>query len=180
MQPALGLIGLSLCHKYIFANPFRPRNYKVIVLDLFSQAWSKGMTISSITSGFQNTAFNSQAILSKVSTQNVKNKDTTSHKTPAPEIQDDINKGMSGEQHTANGLIMTLGDTNQVETLPSLSEETIQVSEKKLENGYNLYTHSNYVAWLQAHHPKSLPSFTTVLSLFAEVDNGLQDKQLHG
>lgn len=170
----------QLCHEYMFANPGRVIT-KYQFSDLFSQAWSKGMTISNITSGFRNTGiypFNPQAILSKVSSQNVKNKDTTSHKTPVPEIQHDINKGMSGEQHTASGLTTTSGSTNQLEILPSLSEETIRLYEKRLENGYDLYTDSNYVAWLQAHHPESLPSFTTVPSLFAELDDGLQDEGL--
>ena len=50
---------------------------------LFAHAWSKAMTINNITSGFQNTGiypFNPQAILSKISSQNTKNKDVTSYK----------------------------------------------------------------------------------------------------
>ena len=55
---------------------------------------------------------------------------------------------------------------------------TPTVYETRLENGYDLYTDSNYVAWLKAYHPESLPSFTTVPSLFADLDTGFQDEEL--
>jgi len=59
----------QLCHEYMFANPGQVIA-KYQFSDLFSLAWSKRMTISNITSGFQNSGiylFNLQVILSKVS-----------------------------------------------------------------------------------------------------------------
>ena len=39
----------------------------------------------------------------------------------------------------------------------SLTPETIKLYERRLENGYNVYTNLNYVAWLEKFHPDHLP-----------------------
>ena len=67
---------------------------------------------------------------------------------------------------------------NQLNTPPILTEETIRLYENRLANGYDIYTDRNYVAWLKAYHPASLPSFTTVPSLFTELNNALQEEEL--
>ena len=165
----------QLCHEYIFANPGRVIT-KYQFSAIFSQAWSKGMTINNITSGFRNTAiypFNPQTILCKVSPKFQNIKDTTSHEAAAfTEKQHHTNKNITSPRLTSSS------DTNQLNTPPVLTEETIRLYENRLANGYDLYTDSNYVAWLKAYHPASLPSFTTVPSLFTELNSGLQEEEL--
>ena len=39
----------------------------------------------------------------------------------------------------------------------SLTPEAIKLYERRLENGYNVYTDLNYVAWLEKFHPDHLP-----------------------
>ena len=43
--------------------------------------------------------------------------------------------------------------------ITSLTPETI----KRLENGYNVYTDVNYVAWLKRFHPDHLPPLGTLM-----------------
>ena len=223
----------QLCHEYIFANPGRVIT-KYQFSAIFSQAWSKGMAINNITSGFRNTGiypFNPQAILCKVSPKFQSSKDTISHKAAAfTEKQRHTNKNITSprltsssdtnqlnsspvlpeetirlyENRLANGYdlytdsnyvawlkahhpdtyenipsahLTSSSNINQLNTPPILTEETIRLYENRLANGYDLYTDSNYVAWLKAYHPASLPSFTTVPSLFTELNNDLQEEE---
>ena len=60
---------IEVCRKYLFANPSRVIT-KFQFSALFAETWSKGMTISNITSGFRTTGicpFNPKAILDKFS-----------------------------------------------------------------------------------------------------------------
>ena len=47
--------------------------------------------------------------------------------------------------------------TNDKADVTSLTPETLKLYEKRLDNGYNVYTNLNYVAWLEKFHPDHLP-----------------------
>ena len=58
----------DVCHKYLFANPNKVIT-KFQFSELFAKAWSQGMTVSNITSGFRTTgvySFNPKAVLDKI------------------------------------------------------------------------------------------------------------------
>ena len=60
---------VDVCRKYLFAHPSQVIT-KFQFSALFAQAWSQGMTISNITSGFRTSGvypFNPKAILDKLS-----------------------------------------------------------------------------------------------------------------
>ena len=47
--------------------------------------------------------------------------------------------------------------TNDKANITSLTPETLKLYEKRLENGYDVYTDLNYLAWLENFHPGHLP-----------------------
>ena len=47
--------------------------------------------------------------------------------------------------------------TNVNNAKTNLTPETMKLYEKRLENGYDVYTDVNYVAWLEEFHPDHLP-----------------------
>ena len=112
----------QLCHECIFSNPGCVIT-KYQFSAIFSQAWSKGMTINNLNFGFRNTGiypFNPQAILCKVSPKFQSSKDTTSHKAAAfTEKQHHNNKNITPPCLTSSS------DTNQLNSPPVLPEETI-------------------------------------------------------
>ena len=75
---------LEACRQYICNNPGRSIT-KFQFSCLFSQAWSKGITIQNITSGFQQTGiypFNPQAVLDRLPESDTKTSDS-GIKTPS-------------------------------------------------------------------------------------------------
>ena len=65
---------VDVCRKYLFAHPSQVIT-KFLFSALFANAWSQGMTISNITSGFRTTGvcpFNPKAILDKLCTSSEK------------------------------------------------------------------------------------------------------------
>ena len=117
---------VDVCHRYLFANPSRVIT-KFHFSSLFSEAWSKSMTINNISSGFRTTGvcpFNPDAILSKFPKQKETDESTTS-KSPAKPV--------------------------------TFSAETVKKFERRFENGYNIYTDPAYVQWMRMYHPDHLP-----------------------
>ena len=62
-------------------------------------------------------------------------------------------------------------ENSQPSSTPTFSPETISLYEERFENGYDIYTDTNYIAWLEQFHPDCLPSlcdmFASVTSLAA-------------
>ena len=51
---------------------------------------------------------------------------------------------------------MSPGDT--------LTPKIIELYERRVENGYNIFTDLNYVAWLEKFHPEHLPPVGMLLT----------------
>lgn len=122
---------------------------------LFAWAWSKGMTINNIVSGFRSAGiypFAPNVILDKFQ----KPKDNSA-------LSDSISEGSSSTEKTNDKADGRIGDststekTNDEADVASLKPETLKLYEKRLDNGYDVYTDLNYVAWLEKFHPDHLP-----------------------
>ena len=126
---------VEACREYMFANVGRVIT-KFQFSQLFAKAWSNGMTISNIVSGFRKTGiypFNPQAVLECIETSS--------------------NQDLPGEAGQS------------VESLVSqFSEAQTMLFTERYKNGYNIYTDTEYVAWLQEFHPESTPSLTEIFS----------------
>ena len=112
---------------------------------LFSKAWSK--RISNICAGFRNTGIsplNCSAILSRLPPSSV---------VHAPEFSSTDDE-ISGDQDAPK---------NDDEGTSNFQPEKVELFGRRLENGYDVYSDSEYISWLQLHHPESVPSIAAVL-----------------
>ena len=103
---------------------------------LFAKAWSNGMTILNIVSGFRKTGiypFNPQAVLECIETSS--------------------NQDLPGEA----------GQSVESSVSQFSEAQTILFTER-YENGYNICTDTEYVAWLQEFHPEIATSLTEIFS----------------
>ena len=141
------------CCQYLFDNPGRVIT-KFQFSSLFAWAWSKGMTINNIVSGFRSAGiypFAPNVILDKFQ----KPKDNSA-------LSDSISEGSSSTEKT-NDKAYRIGDststekTNDEADIASLKPETLKLYEKRLDNGYDVYTDLNYVTGLEKFHPDHLP-----------------------
>ena len=129
------------CRQYLFDNPGRVIT-KFQFSSLFAQAWSKGMTINNIVSGFRSAGiypFAPNIILDKFPKPNDSSVSTGKTSEKADVIEDSAS--MKKVDHD----------------VISLTPEAIKLYERRLENGYNVYIDLNYVAWLEKFHPDHLP-----------------------
>ena len=140
------------CHQFMFANPGRVVS-KFQFSKLFSQAWSKGMSIDNITSAFRTTGiypFNPDVILDKfmVSSGDSEpvNDNLSNDQMCTPPAQPESPQSDRPVDSTPPG------------DPPSFPPKKIELFEKRFENGYNVFTDSEYVAWLQIFHPSGVPS----------------------
>ncbi len=145
------------CRDFMFNNPARVVT-KFQFSRLFASAWSKGMTISNVTSAFRNTG---QKLLDKlpVSTLGVNCDNDLPTLASSPCCNDDVQPFVESGGCTKL-LAKNASDSNV------LSADQIIVFEKRWENGYDIFTNPEYVAWLQEYHPDDAPSLS---SLFASV-----------
>ncbi len=170
------------CRKYMFKNPGRVVS-KFQFSQLFSGAWSKGMSISNITMGFRNTGiypFSRDALLKKLPTSEVFHSDgedeipdgtsddiVTAEKETDDEDEvldeDGIPTGFSGdaEKESSQSNDHANGD---IESVPVFAPESIKLFQTRLENGFNVFEDSEYVAWLQLYHPDCAPAPSLVAS----------------
>ncbi len=170
------------CRKYMFKNPGRVVS-KFQFSQLFSGAWSKGMSISNITMGFRNTGiypFSRDALLKKLPTSEVFHSDgedeipdgTSDDIVSAEKETDDedevldedgIPTGFSGdaEKESSQSNDHANGD---IESVPVFAPESIKLFQTRLENGFNVFEDSEYVAWLQLYHPDCAPAPSLVAS----------------
>ena len=96
------------------------------------------MTINHIVSGFRSAGiypFAPNVILDKFQ----KPKDNSA-------LSDSMSEGSSSTEKT-----------NDEADVASLKPETLKLYEKRLDNGYDVYTDLNYVTWLEKYHPGHLP-----------------------
>ena len=153
------------CRQFMFNNPGRVVS-KFQFSKLFSEAWSKGISINNITSGFRSTGiypFNRSAVLDKlpqtaeVAVAEDDNADGSSSDEecdddehlddpppPSPPAEPDAN--LDGHQASLK-----------------FPPDKMDLYERRFENGYDVFTDSDYVAWLQIYHPESAP-LTNILS----------------
>ncbi len=163
------------CRKYMFKNPGRVLS-KFQFSQLFSGAWSKGMSISNITMGFCNTGiypFSRDALLKKLPTSEVFHSDgeeipdgtsddiVTAEKETDDEDEvldeDGIPTGFSGDAEKESS--QTNDHANgDIESVPVFAPESIKLFQTRLENGFNVFEDSEYVAWLQLYHPDCAPA----------------------
>ena len=144
------------CRQYLFDNPGRVIT-KFQFSSLFAQAWSKGMTINNIVSGFRGAGiypFAPNMILDKFpkpkKSSTPQGTDSTK-KSSTPQGSDSTK-----ESSTPQGSGSTK-QTNANNAKTNLTPETIKLYEKRLENGHDVYTDMDYVAWLEEFHPDHLP-----------------------
>ena len=165
------------CRHYMFDNPGRIIT-KFQFSNLFSHAWSKGMSIENIVSGFRSTGiypFNPNAILDKVvrSRGNSSSSDMVSVSNGDSSQKENIEPGApshgdSSQKENEDPNVLSNGDKHaEFDCSQKLSLEKITQFETRYENGYNVDIDEEYIRWLQQAHPNSLPSFK---SLFASVD----------
>lgn len=145
---------------------------------LFAQAWSKGMTIDNICSGFRKSGvfpFNPKVILGDLPTasENESNVDNSPQSDSDDSQQDDDNNLLGSSSHTLHSEGSDLSSSFQDHLVESLtvpdasvdfSPDKIQLFERRYENGYDMYTDREYVAWLRAVHPDSESSVATLFS----------------
>ena len=128
------------CREFMFTNAGRVVS-KFQFSRLFSKAWSKGMTINNIVSGFRSTGiypFNPEAILKKVP---------------------DSDPSSSGETRTFCGDdVQPPGESGDSSNGCDFSPETLERFETRYENGYDIFSDKEYVAWLQVYHPEDAPT----------------------
>ena len=115
---------------------------------LFSKAWSKGKSISNICAGFRNTGIsplNCSAILSRL---------PSSFVVHAPEFSSTDDE-ISGNQDAPK---------KNDEGTPNFQPEKVNLFERRLGNGYDVYSDSEYNSWIQLLHSESIPSIVAVFS----------------
>ena len=126
----------EICRQHLFSNPGTVIT-KFQFSRLFAQAWSKGMTIDNIISGFRGIyPFKPNAILDKLTKpkDNLILRDVESKDSSSPEFDSRKDKENTWQQ-------------SQQSFETSFTPETIKLYDKRLENGYDVYD-ANYLAWL--------------------------------
>lgn len=179
------------CRQFMFANPGCVVS-KFQFSKLFSKAWSKGMTIDNITSGFCSSGiypFNPKAILDKLpsadSSSAKKSGGSDSSGTKSGEGDSSSTKSGDGDSSRnpqsgedpedplppSGSLPEELPEEPPPSPPPSSSSppvfaaDKIELFEKRLENEYDIYTDTEYVLWLQTFHPESAPSLSDVIAV---------------
>jgi len=57
----------------------------------------------------------------------------------------------------------TQSDSTRFLVEADFTSEIIELYEKRLENGYDIYTDATYVAWLEKFHPEHVPHLGKLL-----------------
>jgi len=119
----------EVCQEFMFKNPGRVIT-KFQFSSLFAEAWSKGMSISNICSGFRHTGI-------------------------YPFNPDVVMKNLPQDDDTRD----SIEDTVQTQPSKSTeySSEELECFETRFENGYDIFTDERYVSWLQLYHPGCAP-----------------------
>ena len=150
------------CRQYLLSNPGRVIT-KFQFSKLFSEAWSKGMTIHNIVSGFRDTGiypFNRNAILDKLPKSSTNNSCTPEAVEPT-EPTDPTDQSLGDHDRAA---------FDQEDCDPQFSPDRLRQFEIRYENGYDVFTDESYISWLQEFHPEDLPSLDTMYSSLSPVD----------
>jgi len=134
----------EVCRQYLFDHPGQVVT-KFQFSTLFADAWSKGMTIANVTSGFRGTGiypFSPSMILDKfLAESNSSSQPSNDHVVATVDSQ--------------SGLVQT--DSTRYIVEADLTPEMIKLYERRVESGYDIYTDANYVAWLEKFHPEHVP-----------------------
>ena len=131
------------CCQYLFDNPGRVIT-KFQFSSLFTHAWSNGMTINNIVSGFRSAEFEIFPFAPNIILD----------KFPKPN-DSSVSTGKTSEKA---GVIEDSASMKKVDhDVISLTPKAIMLHERRVENGYNVYTNLSYVVWLEKFHPDHLP-----------------------
>ena len=151
------------CRQYMFANPGQAIS-KFRFSTLFSEAWSNGMSINNIVSGFRCTGiypFNPNAILGKMPQQEAETSEQEMIDSEEARISDEVEE-IEGD--TAPSLDSSLEDVQPV-TTSTFTQDELQLFERRFDN---LFTDKKYVAWLEKYHPGSV-DISSVMDAFTSV-----------
>ena len=129
------------------------------------------MTIANVTSGLHGTGiypFSPRMVMDKFQAEsNSSSQPSTDHVVATSDSQ-------SGTQSAIRSLVEA-----------DLKPEMIEQYERRLENGYGIYTNASYVAWLEKFHPEHVPPLTVVICqyfknfiFFKTVDVILQQNEI--
>ena len=143
----------NACRDYTFKNPGWIVS-KFQFSKLFASAWSKGLTIGNITSAFRNTGIyplNREKILQKLPI--IASEDNSDHLS--------VN---GASLNAAQACESEIEHSQPSTTIPTWSTDKAELFERRWENGYDVYSDSEYVAWLHQFHPDSSPSLSAVFS----------------
>jgi len=125
----------EVCHQDLFAHPGQ------VVTEFqfsasFANASTKGMTIANVTSGLHGTGiypFSPRMIMDKFQAEsNSSSQPSTDHVVATYDSQ-------SGAQ----------SDSTRSLFKADLTPEMIELYKRRLQNGYDIYTDTSYVAWLE-------------------------------
>ncbi len=132
----------SACHTYMQENPGRVVT-KFTFSRLFAEAWYKATSPTNLISGFRKAGiypFNpdKMEVLLPLPTTAASSSDQ-----PADTSEEDLSLAADGD--------CTL-------QAMSFTAEEIELFERRLENGYDLYTDEKYVSWLLDNHKDAIPA----------------------
>ena len=160
------------CRDYMLANPGRIIT-KFQFSHLFAEAWSKGMTISNITSGFKCTGiypFNPNAVLKKVTRERNDHSpevhpESPSLSTPSEDCRQENSDSPRADSPRHSPRV------NKQENV--FSPEMIRLFEQRFNESYDISSDINhmYVSWMQECHPESVPSLATIFSDVAALES---------
>ena len=129
-----------VCHQFLQSNPGKVIT-KFNFNSLFSKAWLNAVTLGNVIGGFKTCGvypFNSCAIRISMDTN----------------IHDSVNNNLSAasgnSRYKDKGTIVTTSDKP-----PELTDEQEQLYQKRYDEGYNLTVDTEYLRWLEFHHPDS-------------------------
>ena len=129
------------CHKYMQDNPGRVVT-KYQFSALFSQAWYRAIKPENIISGFQ------KAGICPFNPKAI----------AAPSSLPSVGE-VASESH------------GQTSSDSALGQEKLELFTTRFENGYDIYTDEEYVAWLNKNHPENVPNDIYLKSDMDSMDN---------
>ena len=134
----------NVCHSYLQQNPGRVIT-RFQFSALFSQAWSLAVTPANITAGFRTCGvypFNPAAISIPANPDKGKEDEPCSSVALSSSCSQD-------ELHS--------GDSGASSPLPvDFTPEQEQRFQRRFEEGFDVFTDSEYIQWLRINHPESL------------------------
>lgn len=144
------------CHKFMQNNPGRVVT-KYQFSPLFAEAWYKAIRPGNLVAGFVKASvcpFNPEAIKIPTLPPGVDEGGVS---------DEDLDGDLHNERQGDDPSIDRAGDDDRSGEDASMLEEShftseqIELFQYRYENGYDLYTDTDYVTWLMDNHPEDVP-----------------------